>query len=155
MDHQGRLGRLRHVMEQRKLDALLITHLPNIRYLCGFTGSSGTVLATYGGVTFFTDGRYAEQVRAEVHGCHVRIVRKSALVAAGEWLADEARLRKIGVEAAHLTIAERTSLAAALGNKSRLIDAPPMIEGLRQIKDADEIDRIRAACHRACAHKRP
>jgi len=146
MDHEGRLGRLRHVMEQRKLDALLITHLPNIRYLCGFTGSSGTVLATYGGVTFFTDGRYAEQVRAEVHGCNVRIVRKSALVAVGEWLADEARLRKIGVEAVHLTIAERTSLAAALGNKSRLIDAPPMIEGLRQIKDADEIDRIRAAC---------
>src|SRR5437868_13902566 len=122
MDHEGRLGRLRHVMEQRKLDALLITHLPNIRYLCGFTGSSGAVLVTDGGLTLFTDGRYADQVRSEVQGCNVRIVRKSALAAVGAWLAGKPRLRKIGVEAAHLTIAERTLVAAALGGKSRLID---------------------------------
>src|SRR6266700_186519 len=141
MDHEGRLGRLRHVMEQRKLDALLITNLPNIRYLCGFTGSSGAIVATNADVTFFTDGRYADQARAEVQG-NVRIVRKSALAAAAEWLAGKARLRRIGIEAAHLTIAERTLVAAALGNKARLIDTPPLVEGLRQVKEADEIARI-------------
>src|SRR6266567_3350677 len=145
MDHEGRLGRLRHVMEQRKLDALLITNLPNIRYLCGFTGSSGAIVATNADVTFFTDGRYADQARAEVQG-NVRIVRKSALAAAAEWLGSKARLRGIGIEAAHVTVTERAVLAAALGRRSRLTDTPPLVEGLRQIKDADEIARIRAAC---------
>jgi Xaa-Pro aminopeptidase len=146
MDHEGRLGRLRQVMEQRKLGALLITHLPNIRYLCGFAGSSGAILATNADVTFFTDGRYADQARAEVQGSNVRIVRKSALAAAAEWLAGKARVRRIGIEAAHLTISERAVLAGALGRRSRLIDTPPLVEGLRQVKDADEIARIRAAC---------
>ena len=146
MDHEGRLGRLCQVMEQRKLGAFLITHLPNIRYLCGFTGSSGAILATNADVTFFTDGRYAEQARAEVQGSKIRIVRKSALAAAAKWLAGKARLRRIGIEATHLTVGERAILAAALGHGSTLIDAPPLVEELRQIKDAVEIARIRAAC---------
>ena len=146
MDHKGRLGRLGHVMEQRKLDGLLVTHPPNLHYLCGFTGSAGALIVTNRGTAFFTDGRYAEQARAQVHGVNVRIVRKSALAAAAEWLAGKARVRRIGIEAAHLTIAERALVVAALGNKSRLTDAPPLVEGLRQVKDADEIARIRAAC---------
>jgi len=146
MDHEGRLGRLRHVTEQHKLDSLLITHAPNLRYLCGFTGSAGALIVTNGGTAFFTDGRYGEQARAQVHGVNVRIVRKSALAAAAEWLAGRARVHRIGIEAGHLTIAERALAVAALRNKSRLIDAPPLVEGLRQIKDADEIARIRTAC---------
>jgi Xaa-Pro aminopeptidase len=146
MDYEGRLGRLRQVMEQRKLDALMITHVPNIRYLCGFTGSSGAILVTNEGGTFLTDGRYADQAHTEVQGSTVRIVRKSALAAAAQYLTGKPRLRRIGIEAAHLTIAERAVLAAALGHGSRLIDTPPLVEELRQIKDTDEIARIRAAC---------
>src|SRR5690348_5320687 len=96
MDHKGRLGRLREGIDQRKLDALLITHLPNIHYLCGFTGSSGALLVAEGNATFFTDGRYAEQARTQVQGCKVRVSRRPALVAASEWLAAKARLRRIG-----------------------------------------------------------
>ena len=145
MDHEGRLGRLRQVMAQRKLDALLITHLSNVRYICGFTGSSGALVVVSGAPTFFTDGRYADQADMEVQSGKVRIVRKSALAAAAEWLGAKARLRRIGIEAAHLTITERAVLAGALG-RGRLIDAPPLVEKLRQIKDVDEIARIRAAC---------
>src|SRR5438874_770087 len=99
MDHEGRLGRLRHVTEQHKLDSLLITHAPNLRYLCGFTGSAGALIVTNGGTAFFTDGRYGEQARAQVHGVNVRIVRKSALAAAAEWLTGRARVHRIGIEA--------------------------------------------------------
>ena len=66
MDHKGRLSRLRQVLNRQKLDSLLITHLPNIRYLCGFTGSSGALLVADSGAVFFTDGRYSEQADAEV-----------------------------------------------------------------------------------------
>jgi|SRR6266496_2469858 len=144
MDHKGRLSRLRQVLNRQKLDSLLITHLPNIRYLCGFTGRSGALLVADSGAVFFTDGRYSEQADAEVQASKIRIVRKSALAAATQAL-KTARLRRIGVEAARLTVAERAAVAATVGTR-RLIDAPPIVEELREVKDIDEIGRIRAAC---------
>jgi Xaa-Pro aminopeptidase len=145
MDHKGRLARLRHAMDRHQLDALLITNLPNIQYLCGFTGSSGALLVADSDAIFFTDGRYAEQAHAEVQSNKIRIVKKSALAAATQWLVIN-RSRRIGIESVHLTVAERTVVATALGRRSKLINAPPIVEDLRQIKDVDEIARIRAAC---------
>jgi Xaa-Pro aminopeptidase len=150
MDHKGRLARLRQAIEQCKLDALLITHLPNIHYLCGFTGSSATLVVTGHEAVFFTDGRYAEQARAEVQGCRVKISRKSALVAAAEWLGGGSRPRRMGIESVHLTVAERKTLSGSLGKSAKLVDALPMVEELRQVKDTEEIARIRAACHLGC-----
>src|SRR5262249_53868022 len=149
MDHKGRLARLRQAIEERKLDLLLITHLPNIHYLCGFTGSSGALFVTESAAVFFTDGRYADQARAQVQGSTVKISRKSALTATAEYLGGRS-LRRIGIEAAHLTVAERKTVSVALGKSSNLIDAPPMVEELRQVKDSEEIARIRAACHLGC-----
>ena len=45
----------------RKLDALLVTHPPNVRYLTGFTGSNGMLLLHAGGAILFTDPRYRVQ----------------------------------------------------------------------------------------------
>src|SRR5205823_9320885 len=145
MDYKGRLVRLRRALSDQKLNGLLVTHLPNIHYLCGFTGSSGALLVTEGRSVFFTDGRYAEQANAEVQGSQVSIVRKSALAAAAQSLRTS-RARRIGLEAAHLTIAERSVVTTMVGPR-RLIDAAPIVEELREIKDVDEIEKIRAACH--------
>ena len=49
-------------------DALLVTHLPNIAYLCGFTGSAGVLLVEASRATLFTDSRYTFQAREEVSG---------------------------------------------------------------------------------------
>jgi Xaa-Pro aminopeptidase len=146
MDHRGRLERLRRALERHKLNALVITHLPNIQYLCGFTGSTGTLLVTDSDSTFFTDGRYAEQAHSQVRESKIKIVRKSALMAAMQTQRARRR-RRIGIEAAHLTVAERELVATLMGKRSRLVDSPPIVEELREIKDADEIARIRAACH--------
>src|SRR5205823_2271399 len=91
------------------------------------------------------DGRYAEQATAEVQGSQVRIVRKSALAAAAQFLRTS-RVRRIGLEAAHLTVAERAVVTTMVGPR-RLMDAAPIVEELREIKDVDEIEKIRAACH--------
>ena len=87
MDHKGRLSRLRQILNRQKLDSLLITHLPNIRYLCGFTGSSGALLVADSGAVFFTDGRYVLQARAEVAAAKVVIARAAPLAALGKHLA--------------------------------------------------------------------
>jgi Xaa-Pro aminopeptidase len=151
MDYQGRQRRLREVLSQHRLDALLISHLPNIRYLCGFTGSAGSLLVTKAGTVFFTDGRYTAQSRAEVEGARVVIARKAPLIATAEWLAtNRGRFTgrkpcKIAVEAEHLTVATGGRLAKALPRAFRLQATSLLVERGRMIKDSEEIARIRKA----------
>ena len=148
MDHKGRQTRLRSVLAHNRLDAILVTHLPNIRYLAGFTGSAGVLLITEDKSILFTDGRYKEQARNEAQGTRVAIGRKSALVAAGEWLTANARrvgLKAVGIEARHMSVAERRQLQAVLPSNLRLREAPPLVEEVRMIKDNEEINCLRAA----------
>ncbi len=139
---------LRGRLTSARLDALLVSHLPNIRYLCGFTGSAGFLLVTETGSVFFTDVRYDTQAREEVKGAKVVIPRKSLLSALGEWIgARQKRSEKwtLGIEAEHLTVAERKRLADVLPAGLRLRNAPALVEQARMVKDDEELRRIRAA----------
>jgi Xaa-Pro aminopeptidase len=149
MDYKGRLRRLQQALSENKLDALLVTHLPNIRYLAGFTGSAGVLLLTEGQVLFFTDGRYTTQAKHEVKGAKTVIAKKLPLLAATERLRDHRRdsgsSLHVGIESDHLTVAARDQLRGYLPAAFRLKSAPPLIEEARMQKDDDEIARIRAA----------
>jgi len=153
MDHSGRLSRLRSELEEHDLDPLLVTHLPNIRYLCGFTGSAAALLVSDRGAILFTDGRYRTQAKEEIKGAKVKdlnivIAPKSPLVAAAEWLAERRRSStpaSVGIEAESLTAGMRDRLAAMLKGKLRLHSAPPLVERARVVKDAVELLRIRRA----------
>jgi Xaa-Pro aminopeptidase len=148
MDHKRRQRKLQASLAAHRLDALLIAHPPNVRYLCGFTGSAGVLIISEGKSVFFTDGRYKEQAGIEVQGSRVVVTRKSALTAAAEWLVGNAKnlgLKTLGIEAEHLSVAERSRLAKALPPGMRLREAPPLVEQARMIKDEDEIKRLRAA----------
>ncbi len=160
MDHAGRQSRLRSALEENHLDSLLVTHLPNIRYLCGFTGSAGVLLVADRGCILFTDGRYRTQAKEEVDGANVDkvsivIARKSPLLAAADWLiahkrsstpASLARV-SVGIEPESITAGMRDRLASMLKGriKVRLLSAPPLIERARMVKDAAEILLIRQA----------
>jgi Xaa-Pro aminopeptidase len=146
MDHKGRLAGARLALDKSRLDALVITHLPNVYYLCGFTGSAGALVIGKGESVFFTDGRYTQQARAEVKSARVKISRKPALTAACDWLASQASVRRIGIEPAHVTVTERNVLSMAVRRGSKVVEAPPIVERMRMIKDEEEIGRIRAAC---------
>ncbi len=128
-------------------DALLISHLPNIRYLCGFTGSAGVLLAEEAGSTFFTDVRYDTQAHAEVKGAKVIIARKSMLEALGDFLSGRRRAKgwTLGLEAEHVTVAEKKRLTKLRPPGMTLRDAPSIVEQARMVKDEDEIQRIREA----------
>ncbi len=152
MDHAGRLGRLRTGLEQNDLDSLLVTHLPNIHYLCGFTGSAAALLVADRGSILFTDGRYRAQAREEVKGAKIVIARKSPLVAAAEWLAAQrgsltasSKAESVGIEPESITAGMRARLASLLKGRARLRSAPPLVERARMVKDAAEILRIRRA----------
>jgi len=148
MNFLARQSKLREHLATTRFDGLLISHLPNIRYLCGFTGSAGFLLLEESGSVFFSDVRYDTQAHEEVEGARIVIARKSVLEAIGEFLARRRRRAKgwaIGIEAEHLTIAEKKRLANSLPSGTKLRDAPSLVERARMVKDADELKKIRAA----------
>lgn len=148
MNFQGRQQALRRELQKAKLDALLVNHLPNIRYLCGFTGSAGFLIASDGDTIFFTDYRYDQQARAEVKGAKVVIARDSVLGALGKWISGQRRRTsgwRIGVEPEHLTVAQRKRLVGVLPSGLRIRSAPPLVESARMVKDAEELQLIRSA----------
>lgn len=147
MDHSGRQQRLCAALSDRNLDWLLVTHLPNVRYLCGFTGSAGVLLIGDRGATFFTDGRYRTQAREEVSGARIVVARKAPLLAAAEFLA-ASRIRtvnRVGIESQSMTVAQRDHLTGILKRKWKLVAAPPLVEQARIVKDKEEIRLIRNA----------
>jgi Xaa-Pro aminopeptidase len=156
MDYSLRQERLRVDLSDMRLDALVVTHLPNIRYLCGFTGSTGVLVVTPRKSAFFTDGRYAEQASEEVKGAKIVIDRRPALVAAAEWLGKEKRksrsrgVQALGIEES-LTVGARKKFADALPGGFRMRIAPSLVENWRTIKDSDEIRLIRAAVDLGCS----
>ena len=149
MDHRGRLRRLQEALGANSLDAILITHVPNVRYLCGFTGSAAALLITENSATFFADGRYTAQARNEVKGARVVIDRKPALIKAAEWAsrrkAKGSRKIAIGIEAEHLSVANRGRVAGILGSGFRLKETPALVEQARMVKDPEELDQIQGA----------
>jgi Xaa-Pro aminopeptidase len=153
IDHSRRLHQIQASLSDHQLDSLLITHLPNIRYLCGFTGSAAALMVSDRGFILFTDGRYRTQAKEEIKGANlnnlkVAIARQSPLVAAGEWLVAQATgltRTRLGIESESIAAGMRDRLAAALKGRARLQSAPSLVERARMVKDAAEIFRIRQA----------
>jgi Xaa-Pro aminopeptidase len=150
MDYASRQGWLAAGIRDKEISSLLITHLPNVRYLCGFTGSSGALLVIATGrghsLAFFTDGRYTQQAAEEVQGAKIVIAGKPALIAATE-RALKSRADVLGFEADHLPYALYQQLRLMTRGQLRLKATSGMVERLRIKKDAEEIQRIRAAVH--------
>src|ERR1700675_1534949 len=148
MDFLARQQQLRNQLPANRVDALLISHLPNIRYLCGFTGSAGLLLVDETRSFFFTDVRYDTQSREEVKGAKVVIAPKAVLSALAESLGRRKKRRKgwtIAIESEHLTVAEKKKLAEALPTGFRLRDSIFLVEKARMAKDDDELALIRSA----------
>lgn len=127
------------------LTGLLVSHLPNVRYLSGFTGSSGVLLVESDRTTLFTDFRYETQIAEELTRLVVpRIVQGSTWAALSEWLETAPPGRRLGFESARLSVADRDRLTAACG--SVIWEATEhIIERERAIKDDVEIASIEAA----------
>jgi Xaa-Pro aminopeptidase len=121
MDVADRVDRLRGSLDEAGCAALLVTHLTNIRYLTGFTGSAAMLLVRADALTFVTDGRYEEQAAGQLAAAgvdaEVVIGRSAELRYADDWFPG-----------------------------ATLVPSTGLVEGLRLVKDAGEVARIEAAC---------
>ncbi len=123
-------------------DTLLVTNLTNVRYLTGFTGSAGQLLVTPDIAVLVTDGRYATQsveqltaagAVADVVIGSVAEQRTALQAAAGSGI--------IGLEADHATWNQSRQFAELFADAT-LTPTSGLVEELRRIKDAGELDRI-------------
>lgn len=142
VDHrfQTRRRSLADALATSRYDAMLITHLPNVYYMSGFTGSNAAMLISNDGrAAIATDGRYTTQIAAEVPDLAATIERNAA---AGV-LAHAHSPARVAVEAAHLSLAEFERLKELAPDDITLVPATEFIEPLRVIKDPQELDALR------------
>ncbi|MCU1426938.1 MAG: Xaa-Pro aminopeptidase [Actinomycetia bacterium] len=148
LDIASRLGRLRARLGDLGVDAMLVTRLTNVRYLTGFTGSAAMLLVGPDAAVFVTDGRYRDQSAEQLGaaGVDARVMVGTTLAAQREYLVEAAAsFRRLALEDHDVTWAQQREFAAAFAN-AELVPAGTPVEDLRRVKDAGEVDRIRAAC---------
>jgi Xaa-Pro aminopeptidase len=146
-----RVDRLAALLPSRQLDLLLITALVNVRYMTGYTGSNGLALVGAQTRVFVTDFRYVEQAKVEVHGDFERKQDQLELyggLAASLPAGDEIRL---GFDDANITVRQHSRLRELLPDHVQLVPAGGLVEELRAVKEANEIDSIRRAAKAADA----
>jgi Xaa-Pro aminopeptidase len=142
MEH-SRLTALRQRLKQQRLDAVLISSLPNIRYLTGFTGSHALVIVSRDSAQFFTDPRYRSQSAQEVRGLRRIVSRRSPLDSLGQSGLPRGS-RRLGFEAQHTTYWHYRELKKRFPGVS-LVPMFDLVEDLSVAKEKKEIELIRRA----------
>jgi len=125
-----------------KVDALIVSALPNIRYLTGFTGDNALAVATPDSITLFTDPRFTIQAGEEC-SCKTVTVAKGGLEPAAAELVRKKKWKRIGFESTRLAYDSYHRLKGALPPGAALKPLAGAVERLRMIKSADELARIR------------
>jgi Xaa-Pro aminopeptidase len=136
-----RRHRAGEALAAHKVQALVVSSAANIRYLCGFTGSNGLMLLLPEQVVLFTDPRYGLQAASET-SVKVHVERGSLLLAAGKWIRRKS-IRRIGYQKNNISHQSFLALEDPLPGNARLRPVASLVETLRMVKSAGEIDLIR------------
>ena len=144
-DHifQSRQAKLKSALSERKIDAMLVSRLSNVRYLSGFTGSAGSCIITPDKNYFITDGRYMEQSENQVkgferfidYGTHLEIAQKNDLIPAG---------MKIAFESDFVTVVMFNQMKELFPN-AKWESTKMVVENLAAVKDETELKYLRTA----------
>jgi Xaa-Pro aminopeptidase len=150
-DWSGRLHRLAASLERYRVGAFVVSAPSNIRYLSGFTGSAGVLVFAAGGFRLIVDGRYHAAARdAMAAGA---MARGTLVRAAGRYDASLENVlgalaaARVGFEAGHVTVAAQGAWQRQMTGVE-WVPTQGVVESLRLIKDAGEIDRLRRAARR-------
>lgn len=138
-----RIEKLREKMLEESLTSFLITSPYNLRYLTGFTGTTGMAVITLDDAYFITDFRYTEQAGAQCEGYEI-VQNVGPIFDELIDLIDEKGIPNMAFEEAHVSFKEFVSLEMLL--ETELAPISGMIESLREVKDASEVAIIEEAC---------
>jgi Xaa-Pro aminopeptidase len=144
----ARHAKLRHALVAADLDGLIVTHLPNVFYLTNFLGTAGIAVATRDRLHLILDFRYASAAKAmwdTPHGCPdaeivpVERTYDETLVA----LVKKLQPKRIGIEGSHMPVNRANELTRSVGAAVEIVMTDAVVERLRIVKDAHEIDMLR------------
>ena len=164
----SRLARIRDAIRAANLDAFVVSHPPNIRYLTGFNGSAGILVLTPAAWVLLVDFRYVIAARTLLHtdpGLGDVLTMTEIAASYDQGLIDllrQSRAERIGIESVHMSVSRFNRLSTALA------DTPPtpfeatgpcpvlnpverVVEQARLIKDEGEIETLREASRRLAA----
>src|SRR5699024_5443695 len=136
------LNQVREQLQQKKLDAILITNPYNRRYLTGFTGTSGTCLITETAALFVTDFRYTKQASEQVRDFEI-IEHKTSMEEELNTQLKKHEIKRLGFEADDISFAKYKQYRDSF--TTELVDTKGLIEALRLVKTENEIDIIQDA----------
>lgn len=154
-----RLSTLRSDLAAGGLDALVVTHLPNLRYLTGFSGTAGAAVISQSQCLLIVDFRYETAARALVADLpdgliDIRLVERTYDDTLGEALQDSAT-GKVAVEGTSMTVSRFNRLTEVLNKataqtdtRTVLVPTERIVERRRAVKDEAEIETLREAARR-------
>ncbi len=138
-----RLTKLREALTTEGLDAILITQPGNRRYLSGFTGSAGVLLISQDQAILVTDFRYYEQVEKQAPDFRLAKITDKFKMLLAE-LVHQVGAKRVGFESAHLTVDQHQEWQE-VAECFELVPTKELVEGIRAVKDEDELSKIRKA----------
>jgi Xaa-Pro aminopeptidase len=138
-----RLDDVRRLLVARRLDALVVSHLPQIRYLCGFSGSNGLLVVGLRRAFFATDGRYAQQVKEEVVGPRV-FIGAGPLADVLSSAVRSARMTRVGFDPDQTSVAALARMRASWPGAA-FAPVPGLLDPIISVKDEEEISALRQA----------
>ncbi|MEO5742307.1 MAG: Xaa-Pro peptidase family protein [Vicinamibacterales bacterium] len=144
----ARHARLREAVLASELDGLIVTHLPNVFYLTNFLGTAGIALVMRDRLYLILDFRYAfaaKELWDTPYGC------PDAEIITVDRTYDETLLalikrlqpKRLGIEGSNVSVNRANQLTRGIGTATELVPTDSMVERLRIIKDAHEIDMLR------------
>ena len=139
----SRADSLAEALPGADVDLLLITHLTNLRYVTGFSGSNGMAVVGPEVRRFITDFRYVERARQQVPDFEREQGPQDFVEALGDgWPEGELRL---GFEDQHVSVKQHARLRAVIPERIELVPAGGLVEAARAVKEPGELEAIRAA----------
>jgi Xaa-Pro aminopeptidase len=143
-----RADRLAGLVSERELDLLIVSNLVNVRYLSGYNGTNGIVVLGDDVRVFGTDFRYYERVKPQLTEYDVRRAMTDILEIPAKVVEERRRQGtqlRVGFDDAHLTVRAHRRLGELVGDAAELVASGGLVEGLRAVKDAEEVARMREA----------
>jgi Xaa-Pro aminopeptidase len=127
------------------INGFLVTDLKNVRYLSGFTGSSGFLLISKSRNVFVTDFRYQEQAKQEVKGFTIKVQDRD-MPDFLKGLVKQYKIRRLGFESQHMSYNNYQKLLRKGFTLKAFSDT---VETLRLVKSREELTYIKTAVRRA------
>ncbi|MCB0703136.1 MAG: Xaa-Pro peptidase family protein [Candidatus Kapaibacterium sp.] len=141
-----RLEQIRFMIDDQKLDAMIVTHMPTVRYLTKFSGSNGALLITPDDLHFFTDDRYEESVKTDLYDLPNMTVHITRDV--WQYMVDAkilAKIKNLGFESDRIAYTEAVDIRNVI-RPVKFKPAPKEVEPFTMPKAPVELDHIKAAC---------